>query len=66
MRRHLALFAVATRFTLIEHGRNRFAMLLVVLFVPVWTSLAYLAMPDTPARMRLRATGRPWRRTATN
>ncbi|MEU9313262.1 ABC transporter permease [Streptomyces sp. NPDC048256] len=56
MRFHLIRFAVATRFTLIEHGRNRFAMILVILFVPVWTSLAYLAMPDTPARMRLRAT----------
>ncbi|WLW50351.1 ABC transporter permease [Streptomyces sp. YU58] len=57
MRFHLTRLAVATRFTLIEHGRNRFAMILVILFVPVWTSLAYLAMPDTPARMRLRATG---------
>ncbi|MFC8593801.1 ABC transporter permease [Streptomyces atroolivaceus] len=57
MRFHLTRFAVATRFTLIEHGRNRFAMILVILFVPVWTTLAYLAMPDTPARMRLRATG---------
>ncbi|TQJ92776.1 ABC transporter family protein [Streptomyces sp. SLBN-31] len=37
--------------------RNRFAMVLVILFVPVWTTLAYLAMPETPARMRLRATG---------
>ncbi|MEW2514595.1 ABC transporter permease [Streptomyces sp. NPDC046870] len=57
MRFHLTRFAVATRFALIEHGRNRFAMVLVGLFVPVWTTLAYLAMPDTPARMRLRATG---------
>ncbi|MFD3651762.1 ABC transporter permease [Streptomyces cyaneofuscatus] len=57
MRFHLTRFAVATRFTLLEHGRNRFAMILVILFVPVWTTLAYLAMPDTPARMRLRATG---------
>ncbi|MFE7763062.1 ABC transporter permease [Streptomyces sp. NPDC057438] len=57
MRFHLTRFAVATRFTLVEHGRNRFAMTLVILFVPVWTTLAYLSMPDTPARMRLRATG---------
>ncbi|MEU3515318.1 ABC transporter permease [Streptomyces sp. NPDC006654] len=57
MRFHLTRFAVATRFALVEHGRNRFAMILVGLFVPVWTTLAYLAMPDTPARMRLRATG---------
>ncbi|MEU9630728.1 ABC transporter permease [Streptomyces luteogriseus] len=57
MRFHLTRFIVATRFTLLEHGRNRFAMILVILFIPVWTTLAYLAMPDTPARMRLRATG---------
>ncbi|MEU7567088.1 ABC transporter permease [Streptomyces fradiae] len=57
MRSRLTRFAVATRFTLVEHGRNRFAMILVAVFVPVWTTLAYLAMPDAPARMRLRATG---------
>ncbi|GAB3648748.1 hypothetical protein GCM10028832_36500 [Streptomyces sparsus] len=53
----MARFALATGFALVEHGRNRFAMVLVVLFVPLWTTLAYLAMPDAPAPMRLRATG---------
>lgn len=57
MRFHRTRFTVATRFTLLEYGRNQFAMILVILFVPVWTSLAYLVTPDTPARMRLRATG---------
>ncbi|MGY0067576.1 ABC transporter permease [Streptomyces sp. QTS137] len=57
MRFHLTRFALATGFALTEHGRNRFAMVLVTLFVPLWTTLAYLAMPDTPAPMRLRATG---------
>jgi hypothetical protein len=57
VRDHLSRFAVATGFALVEHGRNRFAVVLVVLFVPVWTTLAYLAMPDTPAPMLLRATG---------
>ncbi|MFD3729960.1 ABC transporter permease [Streptomyces sp. NPDC058632] len=57
MRSHLTRFALATGFALTEHGRNRFAMVLVTLFVPLWTTLAYLAMPDTPAPMRLRATG---------
>lgn len=57
MRAHLSWFATATRFALVEHGRNRFATLLVVLFIPVWTTLAYLAVPDTPAPMQLRATG---------
>jgi hypothetical protein len=57
MRRHARLFATAARFVLIEHGRNRFAMVLVVLFLPAWTTLAYLAMPDDRARMQLQATG---------
>ncbi|WP_156756114.1 ABC transporter permease [Actinokineospora pegani] len=57
MRGHLNWFTTATRFALIEHSRNRFALVLVALFIPLWTSLAYLAMPDTPAHMRLRATG---------
>ncbi|MDQ0390101.1 hypothetical protein J2S54_006921 [Streptomyces sp. DSM 42143] len=50
-------FALATGFTLTEHGRNRFAMVLVILFVPLWTTLAYLAMPDAPAPLQLHATG---------
>ncbi|MFD3700929.1 ABC transporter permease [Streptomyces sp. NPDC058646] len=57
MRSHLSRFALATGFALTEHGRNRFAMVLVVLFVPLWTTLAYLAMPETPAPMQLHATG---------
>ncbi|MFD5037142.1 ABC transporter permease [Streptomyces sp. NPDC058377] len=57
MRFHLTRFALATGFALTEHGRNRFAMVLVILFVPLWTALAYLAMPVTPAHMRLHATG---------
>ncbi|GAA3883861.1 hypothetical protein GCM10023084_40940 [Streptomyces lacrimifluminis] len=57
MRFHWTRFALATGFALIEHGRNRFAMVLVTLFVPLWTTLAFVAMPDTPAHMRLRATG---------
>lgn len=57
MRAHWSWFATATRFALIEHGRNRFALVLVVLFIPLWTTAAYLSIPDTPASMRLRATG---------
>ncbi len=57
VRFHLTRFALATGFTLTEHGRNRFAMVLVILFVPLWTTLAYLAMPDAPAPLQLHATG---------
>jgi hypothetical protein len=53
----LGLFSTATRFALTEHLRNRFAMALVAAFIPLWTTLAYLAAPDAPVRMRLRATG---------
>ncbi|HWU06052.1 MAG TPA: ABC transporter permease [Streptomyces sp.] len=57
MRRHWSLFATASRYALIGHARNRFAMLLVVLYVPVWIALAYVTIPDRPAPFRLRATG---------
>ncbi|MFF9040767.1 ABC transporter permease [Streptomyces sp. NPDC014892] len=57
MRGHVALFCTVTRYALIEHARNRFALVLVAVFLPLWTSLTYLAMPDTPSPVRLRATG---------
>ncbi|PPS91476.1 ABC transporter permease [Streptomyces sp. MH60] len=57
MRRHLALFVTASRYALIGHARNRFAMLLVVVYIPVWIALAYVTIPDRPAPFRLRATG---------
>lgn len=58
MKRHLTLFAIAARYDLIEHARNRFAMFLVVLFVPTWITLAFAVVPDEPTPFRLRGTGR--------
>ncbi|POX46245.1 hypothetical protein [Streptomyces sp. Ru72] len=58
MRRHLRLFVTATRFDLVEHARNRLAMLLVALFIPIWISLAYAVIPSRPVAFKLRATGR--------
>ncbi|MEH0658443.1 ABC transporter permease [Streptomyces stelliscabiei] len=55
--RHFTLFATATRYALIEHLRNRFAMVLVALFIPAWTALGFLSVPSTEIRFRLRATG---------
>ncbi|MEY9849516.1 ABC transporter permease [Streptacidiphilus sp. MAP5-3] len=52
--RHLA---TAIRFALIEHGRNRFAMVLVAVFVPIWISLAHLVVTPGWVQIRLRATG---------
>ncbi|GAA2286929.1 hypothetical protein GCM10010415_67220 [Streptomyces atrovirens] len=58
MRRHLRLFVTAARFDLVEHARNRLAMVLVALFIPTWISLAHAVIPDRPVTFRLRATGR--------
>ncbi|TXS07764.1 ABC transporter permease [Streptomyces sp. col6] len=57
MRRHWSLFVTASRYALTGHARNRFAMLLVVVYIPVWIGLAYVAIPSRPAPFRLRATG---------
>ncbi|MET7646452.1 ABC transporter permease [Streptomyces sp. NPDC005426] len=57
MRRHWSLFVTASRYALTGHARNRFAMLLVVVYIPVWIDLAYVAIPDRPAPFRLRASG---------
>ncbi|MFC8535722.1 ABC transporter permease [Streptomyces sp. NPDC057249] len=57
MRRHWSLFVTASRYALIGHARNRFAMLLVVVYIPVWIGLAYVAIPSRAAPFRLRATG---------
>ncbi|MEI7031863.1 ABC transporter permease [Streptomyces pratensis] len=57
MKRHWSLFATASRYALTGHARNRFAMLLVVVYIPVWIALAYVTIPDQPAPFRLRATG---------
>ncbi|MCX5063797.1 MULTISPECIES: ABC transporter permease [unclassified Streptomyces] len=57
MRRHGRLLVTATCYAVAEHLRNRFAMVLVAGFIPTWTALAYLAVPNAPAELRLRATG---------
>ncbi|MEU9236146.1 ABC transporter permease [Streptomyces subrutilus] len=57
MSRHVMLFRTATRFALVEHARNRFAMLLVVLFVPAWITVVHLVVATAPIGFRLKATG---------
>ncbi len=54
---HLDLFTTATRYDLIEHARNRFAVLLVVFFIPTWLGLVHLTIPDKAAPFRLASTG---------
>ncbi|MFF0445138.1 ABC transporter permease [Streptomyces sp. NPDC004609] len=55
--RTLVLFATAARFALLEHARNRFALVLAGVFVPLWLSLAYVTVPGTPAHFSLRSVG---------
>ncbi|PWJ02260.1 hypothetical protein DKG34_39475 [Streptomyces sp. NWU49] len=55
-RRH-TFFMTAARYVLAEHLRNRFAMVLMALFIPVWTALAFWSVPSTRTRFKLRATG---------
>ncbi|MFF3752480.1 ABC transporter permease [Streptomyces sp. NPDC002018] len=58
MRRRMRLFGIATRYGLVEHTRNRFAMLLVAVFLPVWVILSGWTVPEDPVRFRVQSTGR--------
>ncbi|MFF8196738.1 ABC transporter permease [Streptomyces bobili] len=53
----MRLFKIATRYGLVEHARNRFAMLLVAVFLPAWVIMTGLAVTKEPVRFRLRSTG---------
>ncbi|WP_432042451.1 ABC transporter permease [Streptomyces cadmiisoli] len=58
MRRWRACFGTAVRFALIEQGRNRLALLMVLLFVPLWTTLAFVVVARAPLRFHVRPVGR--------
>ncbi|MFF5106509.1 ABC transporter permease [Streptomyces sp. NPDC000134] len=51
------LLGCATRFAMVEHARNRLAVALMVVFVPLWVTLARLTVGSEAMRFRLRATG---------
>ncbi|WP_327101253.1 ABC transporter permease [Nocardia vinacea] len=53
----IRLFLIATRYGLIEHARNRFAMVLVAAFVPILITLVRVAVTDIEVPFRLRDTG---------
>ncbi|MFD8002700.1 ABC transporter permease [Streptomyces mirabilis] len=57
MTRWCSCFRTALRFALIEQARNRLALLIVVLFVPLWTTLAFTVVARTPLRFRIRPVG---------
>ncbi|WP_344029135.1 ABC transporter permease [Streptomyces luteireticuli] len=48
-------FSTAARFALLEHSRNRLALVLVVVFVPLWISLGHAVVDRTDVRFLLRA-----------
>ncbi|MFJ3306932.1 ABC transporter permease [Streptomyces sp. NPDC086549] len=50
-------FVTATRMALTEHARNRLALWLVALYLPIWLTLSYLMIPAQRVRYVLRAPG---------
>ncbi|MFI9306877.1 ABC transporter permease [Streptomyces triculaminicus] len=48
----------AVGFALLEHARNRFALVLVLFYIPLWLSLESWFVARKPASFMLRATGR--------
>lgn len=57
MRRWCTCLGTALRFALIEHARNKLALVIVTLFVPLWTTLAFTVVASTPMRFRIRPAG---------
>ncbi|MFV0133101.1 ABC transporter permease [Streptomyces sp. HMX87] len=55
--KNVRLLGCATWFAMIEHARNRLAVALMLVFVPLWVTLARLTVGTDPVRFRLRATG---------
>ncbi|MFI6567566.1 ABC transporter permease [Streptomyces sp. NPDC050534] len=58
MKRWWRYFGTAMRFTLLEQARNRLALVIVVVFVPVWTTLAFEVVTRLPVRFYVRPAGR--------
>ena len=49
--------ATAARFALIEQGRNRFALGLLIVFVPIWDALFGTMISNDPVAFKLQSTG---------
>lgn len=58
MRGHWICYATAVRMTFVEHLRNRLALVIVVLFIPVWVILIYALSLEIPLPFFVRAAGR--------
>jgi ABC-2 type transport system permease protein len=53
----LQAWATSVRYALIEQARNRFAIGLLLIFVPVWDWLFGALIPSTPVAFKLQSTG---------
>ena len=50
-------WVTSVRYALFEQARNRFALGLLILFVPVWDGLFGALIPSTPVAFKLQSTG---------
>ena len=50
-------FMTATRYALTEQARNRFAIILLLVFVPIWDWLFGSVIASTPVAFKLQSTG---------
>ncbi|MFI1935675.1 ABC transporter permease [Streptomyces purpureus] len=57
MSRAWEAFRTGAGFALLEHARNRLALVLVVAYIPVWLTLEHWFVTPAPARFLLRADG---------
>jgi ABC-2 type transport system permease protein len=58
MMRWWSCYVTATRFALIEQARNRLALVIVLLFIPLWICLAHAVADATPVPFFVRPAGR--------
>ncbi|MDO0910978.1 ABC transporter permease [Streptomyces sp. DT2A-34] len=58
MKRWMACLGAAVRFALIEQLRNRLALVILVVYVPVWITLTYTVPASDPLRFHLSPAGR--------
>lgn len=49
-------YLTATRFTLLEQARNRFALILLLVFIPFWYYFGYLFTTNDPIAFKFRVT----------
>jgi hypothetical protein len=57
MKRWWLRYRAATRFALIEQGRNRLALVILLFFLPLWILLAYRITPTNPMPFFVRPVG---------